>query len=167
MNFSYIENTLIAIATVVFGIMAGLFWTYTFNVNLAMLEVDGATYATVQSLLNQNVRHLMFFVFFFGGGVFSVLALLGNWKHWKSISFWLLAAACLIYIFGVIVFTAQVNLPLNYYTESWNPQSLPDDWETVRTQWNSANAMRVATSGAAFVLAVLSLTIRASAKSGK
>ncbi len=37
--------------------MAGFFWTYSDNVNLAMLQVDGATYATVQSLFNMNVRH--------------------------------------------------------------------------------------------------------------
>ncbi len=42
------------------GIMAGFFYTYTFNVNLAMLEVDGSTYAVVQSLFNENVRHPMF-----------------------------------------------------------------------------------------------------------
>ncbi len=159
---NFIENGTVAVATLIFGIMAGFFWTYTFNVNLAMLEVDGATYATVQSLFNENVRHLMFFAFFFGGGAFSVLALLGNWRRWKTASFWLLAAACVIYVLGVIVFTAQVNLPLNAYTESWDPQSLPDDWASVRAQWNSANAVRVVTSGLAFVLGLLSLTIRAS-----
>lgn len=162
MKVSYLENSLVAVAIIVFGIMAGLFWTYTFNVNLAMLEVDGATYATVQSLFNENVRHTIFFTFFFGGGAFSALALVGNWKHWKSISFWLLALACLIYIVGVIVFTAQVNLPLNYTTESWDPQNLPDDWQSVRDQWNRANALRVATSASAFVLSVSALVVRAS-----
>ncbi|MCB0082300.1 MAG: DUF1772 domain-containing protein [Caldilineaceae bacterium] len=161
-SLTYIENGFLALATLVFGIMAGLFWTYTFNVNYAMLEVDGATYATVQSLLNQNVRHFMFFLFFFGGGFFSVLALAVNWRHWRHMSFWLLALAAIIYILGVIVFTAQVNLPLNYYTESWDPQNLPADWAQVRTQWNNANAIRVGTSGAAFVLALAALVVRAS-----
>ena len=77
-------------------------------------------------------------------------------------SFWLLALAAIIYILGVIVFTAQVNLPLNYYTESWDPQNLPADWAQVRTQWNNANAIRVGTSGAAFVLALAALVVRAS-----
>ncbi len=162
MKFTYIENGTAAVATLVFGIMAGFFWTYTFNVNLAMLEVDGPTYATVQSLFNENVRHLMFFSFFFGGGALSALALLGNLRRWKTVTFWLLAAACVIYILGVIVFTAQVNLPLNAYTESWDPQNLPADWASVRAQWNSANAIRVVTSGLAFVLGLLALTLRAS-----
>lgn len=162
MRFTYLENSLVALATIVFGIMAGFFWTYTFNVNLAMLDVDGATYATVQSLFNQNVRHFIFFIFFFGGGAFSALALLGNWKHWKTVSFWALAMACIVYILGVIFFTAQVNLPLNYYTESWDPQNLPADWANVRNQWNNANAIRVGTSALAFVLSLSSLVIRSS-----
>lgn len=165
MHTKFVENLLIAIATLVFGIMAGLFWTYTFNVNRAMLQMDGATYATVQSLLNVNVRHTMFFTFFFGGGAFSLLALVANLRHRRTVAFWLVASAFLLYLFGVIVFTQQVNLPLNAYTESWNPQNLPTDWQSVRVQWNNANAIRVATSGGAFVLGLLALVSRASEQS--
>ncbi|MCA9835637.1 MAG: DUF1772 domain-containing protein [Trueperaceae bacterium] len=156
------ENAAIALATLVFGIMAGFFWTYSFNVNLAMLNVDGATYATVQSLFNENVRHFMFFSFFFGGGIFSALALVINWKHWKSPAFIMLALAFLIYGLGIILFTARVNLPLNYYTESWDPLNLPADWSQVRAQWNSANYLRVGTSGLAFILALFALLVRTS-----
>lgn len=162
MKANYFENTSIAIAAIAFGIMAGFFWTYTFIVNRAMLQVDGATYAAIQSLFNQNVRHWVFFGFFFGAGAFSLMALAGNWQHWQSIPFALLVVASLVYIFGVILFTNQVNLPLNYYTESWNPQNLPADWETVRSQWNNANSIRVVTSGLSFILSLAALVIRAS-----
>ena len=53
----------------IFGVMAGFFWTYSANVNLAMLTVDGATYATVQSAFNRHVRHALFFALFFGIGL--------------------------------------------------------------------------------------------------
>lgn len=54
------------LAVVWLGLMAGFFGTYSCNVNLAMLQMDGATYATVQSALNRNVRHSLFFALFFG-----------------------------------------------------------------------------------------------------
>ncbi len=161
-SFKLIENLSIVVAILAFGIMSGFFWTYTFNVNLAMLNVDGQTYAQMQSLFNENVRHSMFFIFFFGGGAFSLLALVINFRHIKHASFWLLAIAVLIYILGIIFFTAQVNLPLNEYTESWDPDSLPADWTTTRNSWNHANAIRVATSFTSFVLCVLALCIRCS-----
>ena len=160
MRFRQSETLTVAVAVLMFGIMAGFFWTYTFNINRAMLEVDGSTYAIVQSLFNRNVRHPMFFSFFFGAGAMAVVALLVNYRHHRHVSFWLLAVAAVIYIFGIIVFTKFVNLPLNYYTESWQPDRLPTDWAAIREQWNRANAIRVVTSGLAFILALLALVTR-------
>lgn len=153
-----LQSSTLLVATLVLGVMAGFFWTYSINVNLAMLQVDGAIYAQMQSLFNQNVRHGMFFTFFFGGGAFTTLALVTHIKHFRSLRFWLIAAATVIYILGIILFTHEINLPLNYYTESWNPQALPDDWQQVRAQWNQANNLRVITAGVAFVLSLVAMT---------
>ncbi len=156
----YIENGSLALATIFTGIMAGFFWTYSFNVNIAMLQIDGKTYAMMQSLFNQNVRHFMFFLVFFGSAALTFLAVLLNIKQRKAISFWFVLIAAIVYLGGVIIFTKQVNLPLNYYTESWNVNSLPNDWQAIRADWNSANDLRVATSMTSFVLCVLSLVFR-------
>jgi uncharacterized membrane protein len=161
-TYSPLENLSLAAAIVVFGLMAGFFWTYTFNVNIAMLKVDGPTYATVQSLFNQNVRHIWFFALFFGGGVVSVAALLINYKHRKTGAFKLLALAAVVYVLGIIFFTRSVNLPLNAITEAWNPAALPSNWSAIRDQWNQANAFRVVTAMAAFVLSLTALVLRAS-----
>ena len=158
-----LENTFFAIATAVLGLMAGFFWTYSFNVNLAMMQVDGATYATVQSLFNQNVRHAAFFTLFFGGGLFPLLALAANYRHWRTLAFWLMVAAVAIYVPGIIAFTREVNLPLNAYTESWDAARVPLDWAQTRDAWNDANMLRVWLAGAAFVLALGALVVRSSA----
>lgn len=159
---SLLENLTLVTAICIFGLMAGFFGTYTFNVNLAMLKVDGPTYAIVQSLFNQNVRHVGFFALFFGGGIASIAALLVNYKHRQTVSFKLLALACAVYIAGIILFTRAVNLPLNAITEAWNPAALPNDWSAVRDQWNQANVFRVVCSLAAYVLSLAALVLRAS-----
>ena len=156
-----VEKTSIALAAAVLGLMAGFFWTYSYNVNLAMLQVDGATYATVQSLFNVNVRHAAFFMLFFGGGLFPLLALVINQRHWRTSAFWLLVAATVIYVLGIIVFTRQVNLPLNALTEAWNPKQLPADWSQVRDRWNEANMIRAWLACTAFALALAALVVRA------
>jgi hypothetical protein len=51
-----LDNGSTLLAAFVTGIMAGFFWAYTFNVNLAMLEVSGQTYAIVQSLSSIFLR---------------------------------------------------------------------------------------------------------------
>ncbi len=156
-TISHLQNGLIALAIIFTGIMAGFFYAYTFNVNLAMSLVDGETYATVQSLFNENVRHVGFFAFFFGSAAISLGATIVHARQWKSPTFWLLASATIIYIGGIIIFTRQVNLPLNYYTESWDPTNLPLDWEATRDAWNRANAFRVGTSLTSFALCIMAM----------
>ncbi|MCZ4316183.1 DUF1772 domain-containing protein [Comamonadaceae bacterium G21597-S1] len=159
---SLLDNLSIALAAAVLGLMAGFFWTYGFNVNRAMLQVDGATYATVQSLFNRHVRHAAFFTLFFGGAAFPLLALAVNRAHWRTPAFWMLVCATVVYALGVIVFTRQVNLPLNAYTESWSIVQPPADWAATREHWNAANMVRVWLAGLAFALALAALVLRAS-----
>ena len=124
-----------ALAIFWLGVMAGFFWTYSANVNFATLEMDGATYARVQSGLNRNVRHAMFFGFFFGPPLLCALALATAWSA-RHRGWWrCLLLAGVLYGLGIVVFTAQVNLPLNAYTESWDPRALPPDWARTRERW--------------------------------
>lgn len=153
------------LAVVWLGLMAGFFGTYSANVNLAMLQMDGATYATVQSTLNRNVRHGLFFALFFGPPLWCALALATGWARRREGWWPTLAAVMLAYALGIIVFTQQVNLPLNATTEAWDPQALPVDWAQVRTQWNTANLWRALLSLAAFVLALATLVWRLTASS--
>ena len=155
-----------SLAIIWLGIMAGFFSTYSANVNLAMLQMDGATYATVQSAFNRNVRHALFFAFFFGPPLLCALALLAAWAQRRTGWFWCVVVAMLLYALGIIVFTQQVNLPLNATTEAWSPNALPPDWARVREQWNAANLLRSVVSFAAFALAVIALAWRTLSATG-
>lgn len=57
-------------------------------------------------------------------------------------------------------FTQQVNLPLNYTTEAWNPKALPADWAKVRDRWNAANLWRALLSLGCFATALGTLVGR-------
>lgn len=154
------------LAVFAFGLMAGFFWAYGFNVSLATLQMDGASYAAVQSSLNRHVRHAMFFGFFFGPPVLCALALAATWREWRAWRcgwFGLLAFAGVLYALGIVLFTAQVNLPLNAYTESWDPRALPPDWAETRARWHAANLWRCAASALAFALSIAALALRARA----
>lgn len=141
------------------GIMAGFFGTYTANINLATRELDGATYALVQSAFNRNVRHPLFFAFFFGPPWLCLLSLATAWRQ-RPGWWWLLAAVGLAYALGIVLFTHQVNLPLNRFTESWTPATPPADWALTRDAWNRANAWRAACSAALFALGLGALCWR-------
>ncbi len=158
-----VQLTLHALATLWLGMMAGFFWAYSANVNLAMLQMDGVIYATVQSALNRNVRHWLFFAFFFGPPLWCVLALLAAWPARRQGWWRALALAGALYLIGIVFFTQQINLPLNRITEAWDPLALPADWRQVRDRWNTANLWRTLVSAVAFIVAVLTLALRAGA----
>ena len=139
-------------ATALFGLMAGFFATYSFNVNYAMLAVDASTYAEVQSLFNINVRHTGFFLCFFGAGVLPLVCSVLNIKNKGIFCLWLLLGV--LYLTGIIIFTKFINLPLNYYTESWTPSTLPSDWQNTRDAWNQANLFRSILSFFLFIFAL-------------
>ena len=149
-----------ALAVLWLGLMAGFFGTYSANVNLAMLQMDGATYATVQSAFNRNVRHALFFALFFGPPLWCALTLATAWRNHRALWWRLLAVVSVAYLLGIIAFTHQVNLPLNYTTEAWNPQALPPDWAKVRDQWNAANLWRALLSLGCFATALGTLVGR-------
>ena len=142
------------------GLMAGFFATYSANVNFAMLELDGPTYARVQSAFNQNVRHAGFFICFFGPVPLGLLALASAWAQRRQGWWWLLALTVLSYALGIVLFTRQVNLPLNALTESWTVATLPPDWADVRDAWNRANLWRSGLSLALFVGGLFTLVLR-------
>ena len=142
------------------GIMAGFFGTYTGNVNLATRELDGPTYALVQSAFNRNVRHALFFGFFFGPPLCCALALTSAWRE-RPGWWWLAACIGLGYTLGIVFFTQQVNLPLNQRTESWTPATVPADWAATRDAWNAANAWRAGWSALLFALGLAALVWRA------
>lgn len=142
------------------GIMAGFFGTYSANVNLATRELNGPTYALVQSAFNRHVRHLLFFVFFFGPPLLCALALAAAWRE-RSGWWWLLGLVGLGYALGIVVFTREVNLPLNGLTESWTAATLPANWADTRDAWNQANAWRAGWSALLFAGGLLALVWRA------
>ncbi len=142
------------------GLMAGFFATYSANVNLATLELDGPTYAQVQSAFNRNVRHAGFFACFFGPLPLGLIALAMAWTERRAAWWRLLALTVLAYGLGIVLFTRQVNLPLNHLTESWTPATLPPDWATVRETWNRANLWRSGLSLALFAASLITLVLR-------
>lgn len=142
------------------GLMAGFFATYSANVNLATLELDGPIYAQVQSAFNRHVRHAGFFACFFGPLPLGLVSLASGWAKRHTAWWRLLALTVLAYALGIVLFTREVNLPLNHLTESWTPATLPPDWTRVREAWNSANLWRSGLSLVLFTASLMTIVLR-------
>lgn len=150
-----------ALAVVCLGWMAGFFGTYAVNVGPAMLSLDGLAYAQVQAAFNRHVRHALFFGLFFGPVPCCAVALALSRAGRRSAWWWALLAVGLAYGLGIVLFTREVNLPLNHMTEGWaDAGAVPPGWEGVRQAWNRANAWRAGLSAALFAASVGTLAWR-------
>jgi len=145
------------LAVISTGLMAGFFATYSFNVNYAMLELNGAEYTKVQSLFNENVRYAGFFLLFFGTGVILLVASALQLQNYKSSRFLSISIAAVLYIAVIIIYTKFHILPINYTIESWDLSAIPDNWIAMRDTWNQANLIRSVVAIGVFILTILSL----------
>lgn len=144
-----------ALAVLCLGWMAGFFGTYAVNVSPAMLPLDGLAYAQMQAAFNRHVRHALFFGLFFGPVPCCTLALALGWAGWRSGWWRALLAVGLAYGLGIVLFTREVNLPLNAMAEAWaDAGAVPPDWAAARLAWNRANGWRAALSAVLFAAAL-------------
>lgn len=157
-----IKNALFIIWILMLGVISGFFYTYSINVSRAFMEVDADTYAIMQSLCNINVRHSLFYIFFFGTPLIGSICLFSSYKDFKKSYYIITIFTLLLYMFGIIIFTKIINLPLNVYTESWVVGNVPNDWEEVRNRWNFANHIRTGISLICFTLTLISYHLKIS-----
>jgi uncharacterized membrane protein len=144
---------------ILFALMTGFFYSFSVTVmpgldvtepNAAILGMQG---------INTAVRNGVFFATFFLGPVFA--ALVGTWMfvRGQKRSALKLFLAALIYGVGVIVLTAQVNVPMNESLAQVtgtiaNPGGL---WSEFSERWTNWNTVRTVFSGIAMMLAISAL----------
>jgi uncharacterized membrane protein len=93
----------------------------------------------------------------------AILVALGARRRGRV--FWLTLAALLLLV-TVLATTLIFNLPINTDQLSWNVQTPPADWATVRDHWQTAHAVR--TGAALLAFGCLSLAaMRASLTTGQ
>lgn len=80
-------------------------------------------------------------------------------KEWQSPSFWLMLSA-FFFVMGDIVFTLNVNHPLNRLIQSWDLNNLPADVQQIKMKVVQAFNFRLLLMIGAFVLVILSVWSR-------
>ena len=109
------------------------------------------------------IRNPWFFTVFFGAMVLPIITLLLWIRSYRTPAFLLFLGGFVVYALGVFWVTSSINLPLNYYLESWNLSAVPADWMTVRDSWNQANMIRTWSATGAFALYLIGLVTAAEA----
>ncbi len=157
-------RTLQILSILLTGLNAGLFFIFSYDINIAFALLSGAEYGYTMKIINEAIRNPWFFTVFFGALALPIITLLLWIRSYRSPAFLLFLAGFVVFAICVFWITSSINLPLNYYLESWDLPAVPDDWTTVRDSWNQANMVRTWGAIGAFALYLIGLT--AAAESG-
>ncbi|MEB8433853.1 DUF1772 domain-containing protein [Cocleimonas sp. KMM 6892] len=139
-NFQF---PLLFLATLLAGLLAGFFYTWSFTIMQSLDLIDDSNAATAMISINANIRNGWFGVIFFGTPLsilFSLILILGARN--KRLLLWVSLA--LAFAISTLVITFSKHLPLN------DELANSSNWASYVGPWVLWNHARMVTSFLAF-----------------
>ena len=106
------QDIILALATIFSAIISGLFFSYTFSINLGLHKLSDKTYLIAMQNINREILNPAFYCCFLGAPILLAISTVLFFDI-HSPKFYLILAASLSYIIGVFVITGMRNVPLN------------------------------------------------------
>ncbi|HRE20555.1 MAG TPA: DUF1772 domain-containing protein [Rhabdaerophilum sp.] len=148
-------------ATLLFGLIAGFFYTYDVSVMRGFARLSDADFISAMQAVNATVRNPAFGVSFFGAAILSLLAAFLHWRQFTTPKGMLILLAALSYLLGALFLTVAINVPLNQWLAAQGPAVLMADAGAIRVQyegdWVFWNLVRMLASLIAFLLMTAAL----------
>jgi len=132
------------LATLLTGLIAGFFYTWSFTIMQSLNLVDNQNASVAMISINANIRTGWFAAIFFGAPVTILLATVLLHRIKNRAYIWALIA--FIFAVSTLVITFSQHIPLN--------DRLADglDWVAYYTSWVGWNHVRMTTSVLAFLM---------------
>lgn len=141
-------NILLIAAALTVGLSAGLLFAYSTSVNPGLRQLDDDAYIAAMQGINRAIQNGVFFAVYFLPALLLPLCCRSVYKAGgASSAFWLLVAASVLYLFGVVGVTIGGNVPLNNALEAFRREGadagmLRRAREAFEGPWNRWHAVR-------------------------
>ena len=151
----------ILIITVLFsGLIAGLLFGYACSVNAGLHQLPDAAYINAMQSINIKIQNPYFLLVFMS---LPLLFPLTTWLYYNTGQppvFYLLLAAAVMYLAGVLGITALGNIPLNNQLAAAdilkeNPATLAEIRANFENAWVKFHLIRTIAAILSFLLAVI------------
>lgn len=143
------------------GLVAGLFYSYSCSVNIGLKSLQNSEYIKAMQSINIAIQNPVFFISFMGLLVAFPITTYHLYAQ-QNASFYLFAAAMIIYFAGVFGVTIFCNIPLNEQLAKFpiltaNQNEISAMRKAFEKPWNSYHTIRTIASIIAFGLTILSV----------
>lgn len=155
------QPILLILATLSTGLMAGIFFTWSNAITTGIGRLSDMEYLRSFQAMNRTILNPTFFLVIFSAALLLPILSFLNLKAQPTYLFWILLAATLLYIIGVIVVTFAGNVPLNTLLDKTALERLSiEDAKAIRSiyedKWNFLNWIRTYCALGAFILLLIS-----------
>ena len=151
---------LLLITTIIMGLTAGIFYCWSVSVTRGLSLLPDKEYITAFQALNRAILNPLFFICFMG---IAILLPVSTWIYYQKplpFRFWLLLAASILYLAGVIGVTMAGNVPMNNSLDAFNTitattAEISAKRTSYESRWNFLNNIRTVTCIICLTLTVL------------
>jgi uncharacterized membrane protein len=147
------------VTIVLFALVMGVFWGTWFALSRTMNRLSAETFVAVGHEMIRNLGAPM--------AILLPLALLSAlitlvllWRGGREAPFWWLLAGFLLMV-AALVITLAVEVPIDNQIEAWTAATLPGDWRSIQSRWETFHTIRSFLSIAAVIAATISLAVTA------
>jgi uncharacterized membrane protein len=152
----------LALATFLCSLIAGFLFAFAVVVMPGLRRLDDGAFIRAFQVIDRVIQNNQpLFLFMWVGSVLALLtaAVLGMWML-SGLDRLLIIFATLVYLVGVQLPTATINVPLNNTLQKVNPAAMDETTrkharEAFESRWNRWNAVRTVCASLASVLLVL------------
>ena len=141
-------------STVLTGLNAGFFYTWSFTMTGSLDLIDPVHAITAMNSINANIRTGWFALIFFGAPLALLITTGAAFARYGSkAALWWLAAFALLAM--TIIITTQVHVPMNNALAIANNTDSATQWSQYSTRWTNWNHLRTLTSTLALIVAII------------
>lgn len=136
------QAVMLAVATVLTGLMAGIYLAFSIAVMPGLGQTDDATFVRSMRAINVRILNGWFMLAFLGSLLFSALAVLLHLDE-APVAAW--AAAGFVLYGATLVSTFRVNVPLNNALDAAgapsDPTAVRERFEAPWVRWNTVRTV--------------------------
>ncbi len=160
-----LPKIILILAGVTTGMMAGLFFAWSFSVMLGLAKLSDREFVAAMQSMNREIQNPVFFFFFFGAMIFLPLATGFHYQSNLSPTFWFLLIATVVYLIGVMGVTFLGNIPLNtaldfFQLNNSSVQEISQQRIQFENPWVRLNLIRTLSSFIATVFVIIACVYR-------
>ncbi len=143
------------------GVMAGLFYAFSFCVMDALNRQPPAQAASAMQAINETILHPLFFVLFFGTAVVCAMSVVASLTFGELPEAGFLFSGGVLYLLGSLLVTFRCNIPMNNTLAALkgNNEKAAAYWPTYCKQWTAWNHLRFVSSLVSATLFVVGMSL--------